>query len=127
MAFRKKIISISKSSSDNELFKGNIPDIAILDKYIDKILKVAITRACKSGIIKIIILDINTNYEIIKYAIDSKIIDLQEIKISLELIKDKLNIKIYDKEIFEREKEIKFNGNKNDFEIKLKKIVKLFN
>lgn len=104
-----------------------IRDIAVLDKYIDKILKIAITRACKSGIIKIISLDINTNYEIIKYAIDSKIIDLQEIKISIELIKDKLNIKIYDKEIYEKEKEIKFNGNKNDFEIKLKKIVKLFN
>ena len=104
-----------------------IRDISVLDKYIDKILKIAITRACKSGIIKIVSLDINTNYEIIKYAIDSGIIDLQEIKILLELNKDKLNIKIYDKEIFEKQKEIKFTGNKNDFEIKLKKIVKLFN
>ena len=33
---KKKIISISKTSSDNDLFKWNIPDIAILDKFTDK-------------------------------------------------------------------------------------------
>lgn len=104
-----------------------IRDIEILNKYIDKILKLAITRACKSGIIKIISMDINTNYEIIKFAIDSKIINLEEIKISLELVKDNLNIKIYDKEVYEKEKQIKFNGDKKDFEIRFKKIVKLFN
>ena len=104
-----------------------IRDIDVLNRYIDKILKIAITRACKSGIIKIVSLDINTNYEIIKFAIDSKIIDLQEIKIYMELNKDILNIKIYDKEIFEKQKETKFKGNKKDFEIKLNKMVKLFN
>ena len=33
---RKKIISISKSSSDNNLFHWNIPDIAFLDKFTKK-------------------------------------------------------------------------------------------
>ncbi len=33
---KKKIISISKTSSDNDLFKWNIPDIAILDNLTDK-------------------------------------------------------------------------------------------
>ncbi|WP_458456813.1 DNA double-strand break repair nuclease NurA [Methanobrevibacter sp.] len=33
---RKKIISISKTSSDNELFNWNIPDIAFLDKFTEK-------------------------------------------------------------------------------------------
>ncbi|WP_405270380.1 DNA double-strand break repair nuclease NurA [Methanobrevibacter sp.] len=33
---RKKIISISKTSSDNELFHWNIPDIAFLDKFTEK-------------------------------------------------------------------------------------------
>ena len=33
---RKKIISISKTSSDNELFHWNIPDIAFLDKFTKK-------------------------------------------------------------------------------------------
>ncbi len=33
---KKKIISISKTSSDNELFHWNIPDIAFLDKFTEK-------------------------------------------------------------------------------------------
>ena len=33
---KKKIISISKSSSDRELFNWNIPDISFLDKYTNK-------------------------------------------------------------------------------------------
>ena len=33
---RKKIISISKTSSDNDLFHWNIPDIAFLDKFTEK-------------------------------------------------------------------------------------------
>ena len=33
---KKRIISISKTSSDNDLFGWNIPDIAILDKFTDK-------------------------------------------------------------------------------------------
>lgn len=36
LQFRKRIISISKTSSDNELFHWNIPDIAFLDKFTDK-------------------------------------------------------------------------------------------
>ena len=36
LQFRKRVISISKTSSDNELFHWNIPDIAFLDKFTDK-------------------------------------------------------------------------------------------
>lgn len=36
LQFRKRIISISKSSSDNDLFQWNIPDIAFLDKFTEK-------------------------------------------------------------------------------------------
>ena len=36
LQFRKKIISISKTSSDNDLFHWNIPDIAFLDKFTKK-------------------------------------------------------------------------------------------
>ncbi|WP_458454479.1 DNA double-strand break repair nuclease NurA [Methanobrevibacter sp.] len=36
LQYRKKIISISKTSSDNELFRWNIPDIAFLDKFTKK-------------------------------------------------------------------------------------------
>lgn len=36
LQYRKRIISISKTSSDNELFHWNIPDIAFLDKFTKK-------------------------------------------------------------------------------------------
>lgn len=104
-----------------------IRDIPELDKYINKILKIAITSACKSGIIKIVSMDISKNYEIIKFAIDTTIIELEEIKLYLEIEKDELIIKVYDKEIYEKEQRQKFSGNKKDLEIKLKKMVKLFN
>ena len=104
-----------------------IRDIAVLNKEIDRILKLAITRACKSGIIKIVSMDINTNYQIIKFAIDSGIIDLDEVKIYLEPIKDELIVKVFDKEIFDKETKFPFNGDKKDFDIKLKKQVRLFN
>jgi len=104
-----------------------IKDIPILNKDIDKILKLAITRACKSGIIKIISMDISTNYEIIKFAIDSTIIELEEIKLYLDCQKDELTIKVYDKEIYEKEITKKFHGNKGDIEVKFKKMIKLFN
>lgn len=104
-----------------------VRDIPVLNKEIDRILKIAITRACKSGIIKIICMDINTNYEIIKFAVDSGIIDLDEVKIYLEPIKDELIVKVFDKEIFDKETHFKFNGDNKDFDIKLKKQVKLFN
>ena len=104
-----------------------VRDISILNKDIDRVLKLAITRACKSGIIKIVSMDINTNYEIIKFAVDSGIIDIDEVKLYLELNKDELTVKVYDKEVFDKETKMKFTGNKNDFDIKLKKQVKLFN
>ena len=104
-----------------------IRDIPELDKYIDKILKIAITRACKSGIIKIVSMDIGKNYEIIKFAIDTTIIELEEIKLYLDVEKEDLIIKVYDKEIYEKEKRQKFSGSKKDLEIKLKKMTKLFN
>ena len=104
-----------------------IRDIPSLNKGIDKVLRLAITRACKSGIIKIISMDININYQIIKFAIDSGIIDLDDVKLYLEIDKNELTIKVFDKEVFDKETTIRFNGNIKDFDIKLKKQVKLFN
>lgn len=36
LQYKKRIIAISKTSSDNELFHWNIPDIAFLDKFTEK-------------------------------------------------------------------------------------------
>lgn len=105
-----------------------IKDYTELKNALDYILKLAITKACKMGVIKIISMDIETNFELIKYILDTKMIDLEEIKIYLELEdNENIFIKVYDKEVFEKQGRSKFNGNKKDIVIKRKKMVKLFN
>ena len=104
-----------------------IKDVEILNNAIDKIMKKLITIACKSGIIKIISMDIALNYEIIKYALDTKIINLEGIKLYLEQDENYLMIKVYDNEIFEKQGRKKINASHKKLEVKYKKMIKIFN
>lgn len=61
-----------------------ISDFEEIDELTNKILKKAITMLCKLGAMKIISMDINLNFEIIKYALDTKIIELEEIRLVLK-------------------------------------------
>ena len=112
-----------------ELFvdkKLKIKNIEKLEKNINEIYKIVITKACKNDDIKIINLDIETNYKIIKDILDTKIIDLDEIKVKLKWSLDRLVVCVYENEILERE--INFNNIKrDDIGIKLNKKIKLFN
>ena len=98
-----------------------------LKNDVNSVMKKIITKACKLGIIKIISMDIETNFELINYILDTQIINLEDIKIYLELQEGNILIKVYDKEIFEKEQIIKFDGNKKDILIRKKKMIKLFN
>lgn len=108
---------------DDVLIKEN-KDLA---KSLDYVLKLAITKACKMGVIKIISMDIDTNFELLKYILDTRVIDLEEIKIYVEPEKDSIFIKVYDKEVFEKQFREDFSGNKKDIVIRKKKMVRLFN
>jgi hypothetical protein len=105
----------------------SIGDIEILNNAINKIMKKIITIACKSGIIKIICMDIDLNFEIIKYALDTKIIELEEIRLYFETKEDEILIKVYDKEIFEKQGRKRIKTDKKILEVKNKKMIKLFN
>ena len=104
-----------------------VKDIENLEKNINDIYKVIITKACKNEDIKIINLDIETNYKIIKKILDTKIIDLDEIKVKLKWSLDKLIICVYENEVLEREIVFEDTIKKNDIGIKLNKKIKLFN
>lgn len=104
-----------------------VKDIEKLEKNINDIYKIIITKACKNEDIKIINLDIETNYKIIKKVLDTKIIDLDEIKVKLKWSLDKLIICVYENEILEREIVFEDRIKKNDIGIKLNKKIKLFN
>lgn len=110
------------------IFKDKkISEIEELSDYIDKIQKKAITLLCKLGAIKIISMDINLNYEIIKYALDTKIIDLEQIILYFDVDAEGLIIKVYDKENFEKQGRKKIKITNKTLEIRKKRKIKLFN
>ena len=106
--------------------KVSIKDIEELDVQIDKIMKKAITMLCKIGAIKIISMDINLNFEIIKYALDTKIIELEKIKLYFDTDDKGLLIRVFDKDIIEKQGRKKVDISKKTLEVKLKRKIKLF-
>lgn len=104
-----------------------VKDCEELEKIVNRILKKLITKCCKIGYIRIFSMDIALNYEIISYAIDTKIIDLEEIKLYFEFEKEGTLIKVFDKEIFEKQGRKVLDDPKKQLEVKQKKMIKLFN
>ena len=104
-----------------------IEDIEEIDIHIDKLFKKAITKLCELGAIRIISMDISLNYEIIKYALNTTIINLEQIRLSFDIDENGLVIRVYDKDNFEKQgrKPIS-SGKKKILEVPLKRRVKLF-
>lgn len=102
-------------------------DILDINECFDRVLKKAITILCKIGAMKIVSMDINLNFEIIKYALDTKIINLEEIKIALEIDEQGLIIKVFDKDIFEKQGRKKIEISKKTLEVKTNRKIKIFN
>ena len=90
-------------------------------------MKKAITSLCKLGAMKIISMDINLNYEIIKYALTTKIIELEQIKISIEKEDESIIIRVFDKDVIEKQGRKQLKVSKETFEIKPNRKIKLFN
>lgn len=105
-----------------------IKDNKSLDSRIKSLLKEIITISCKFGIINIFCMDINYNYELVSLFLDTNIIELEEIKLSLNLghTKDILNVVVYDKDIVEKKFDLKFNLSEKDLKVKLNKPIKIF-
>lgn len=106
--------------------KVAIKDIEVLNKQIDKIMKKAITLLCKIGAIKIISMDINLNFEIIKYALDTKIMELEKTKLYFDEDEQGLIIKVFDKDIIEKQGRKKVKNAKDILEVRLRRKIKLF-
>jgi len=74
-----------------------------LVKILDSVMKLCYTKACKMGVLKIICADIQVNFDVLKYVLDTKIIDLEQIRIFVEFENDEIFVKVYDKEVFEKQ------------------------
>ena len=104
-----------------------VSEYSEIKSVLEKTIKKAIIKACKLNVLKVISLDDETNFEIFKYILDTKIINLEEIKISIEIEENNIFIKVYDKEVFEKQGKIQFSGNKKDIAIKRKRMINIFN
>lgn len=92
----------------------------------DKVLKKAVTMLCKLGAMKIFCMDINLNFEIIKYILDTKIMKLEQIKIVFTQDLEGIIIKVYDKDIFEKQGRKRIDMRKAPLEVKTGHKIKLF-
>ena len=95
---------------------------------LDKVLKSLIYKGCnmEKPILRKIVLNPDVNYEIIKNILDTKIIDLKDIKFEIILKEHKLLVKVYEEEVYEKEFEIKYGNSKKDILVKTNKMLKLF-
>ena len=89
--------------------------------------KLAITKACKLNVIKIISMDIETNFEIMKYIFDTRIIKIEDIKFLVNVNDGQIEVIVFDKEVFEKKSKFEFNKNKKDIVVRKNRKVKLFN
>lgn len=105
-----------------------VKDYKNIENRIEKLLKEIITISCKFGIINIFCMDINYNYELVSLFLDTDIIELEEIKLLLKLnySKNKLKVIVYDKDIVEKEVELKFDLSEKDLKVKLNRPVRIF-
>ena len=104
-----------------------INQIQDLTKIIARILKKIVVKLSKMGAMRIISLDIDFNFEIVKYCLESKMIRLEDVKI--ELTKDTENsviISVYDKDVIEKQGRKKISKDSKAFEIKYNRKIKLF-
>lgn len=106
--------------------KTTIDDYEELEIAFDKVIKRAITQLCKLGGMRIVTMDINLNSEIIKYILDTKIIKLEQIKMAFAKDVDALLIRVYDKDIFEKQGRKKLDMKKLSLEVKTGHKIKLF-
>lgn len=122
------ILYIARYYSRVHLSKDMIvTDVEELDDKLDLIFKKAITMLCKLGAIKIVSMDINLNYEIIKYALSTKIMNLEETKVAFVREQNGIIIRIFDKDVFEKQGRKKMTVNRKTLVIKDKRKIKLFN
>lgn len=125
-SFREEILEMISILRYYQNHMFLIKEYKKLVPYFDYVLKLTFTKACEMGVLKIICMDIEVNFEILKYVFDTKIIDLEDIKIYLEQEDGEIEMKVYDKEVFEKQGKIAFQGSKKDIAIKRKKMVSVF-
>ena len=103
-----------------------IKDIFELNESINEILKMVILKLCNQNGLRRISKDNEFNANIINSILDTKIIELNEVKFELEIKEGTIYIKTYEKETYEKEFELATKYSKRDLEVKTGKKLRLF-
>lgn len=125
--FMKALCALRYYSFLNVNAHTQINQIQELNKIISRIQKKIVVKLSKIGAMRIISLDIDFNYEVVKYCLESKMIRLEDVKI--EITKDtdsSVIISVYDKDVIEKQGRKKFTKDSKTFEIKYNRKFKLF-
>lgn len=95
---------------------------------LDEVLKILIKKSIfiEKPILRKIVLDEEKNFEIIKNILDTKIINLKEIKFEVNLKENNLAVRVFEDEVFEKDFEIEFENSKKEILVKQNKKLKLF-
>jgi hypothetical protein len=103
-----------------------VKDIKELEDALKDVQKQIILKLEEKEEIKKITKDEDFNFEIISNILDTKIMDLSEIRFEINLKDNIALVKTYEKETYEKDFEIPTKYTKKDLEIKEKKCYKLF-
>lgn len=103
-----------------------VKDIENLDVKIQDIFKLAIVRALENDILRKITTNNKFNSEIINIILDTKIMNLKEIKFEIAIKESEMQVRVYEKEVYEKDFIIPCSYTKKEILVKLNKSVKLF-
>ncbi len=103
-----------------------VRDISDLDVGVNVVLKQIIKRLSDEEELRKICFNDEYNNEIVSNILDTKIIDLKDIKFELSLSNEIYKITIYDKEVYEKDFLLRPEIQKKDLEVKVGKKYKLF-
>ena len=104
-----------------------IKEVYSLENRVQKLLKDVITIACKFGIVTIFCDNADYNYSIISIFLETNIIDIDEIKLAINInsTKDKIKVTIYDRDVEERSVELKYLLSEKNLKVRIKKPTKI--
>ena len=103
-----------------------VKDIPALDLATNEALKQVVQKLVDSENMKRIVKDNALTQEIIASILDTKVINLEDIRFEIDIRENGIQVKTYEKEVFEKSFTMKGTFSKKSFEIKQNKIHKLF-
>lgn len=97
-----------------------------LNYLVEDVLKIIIQKLCEAEELNRVCKDEELNAEIIKNILDTKIMDLKEIRFEVNLKDRELQVRTYEREVYEKDFSIPCKYSKKDLLVKLNKPLKLF-